>query len=192
MLPQPCAAPLWLLPPQRFPRSLQHRPGDSSRPRLGSASAGDPAALGLRALAPALAPPPSPAAASAAASDPQSAAPEPGRPRGRRLPCRGLPFLPVLRRGPPGPGPSHRRGPGLGLQLPRPGGSNGWAQLGLGKRVEGTGTGGGGVSPAPAERAGPSVPWEEGVRRPSFLQMPTPPPGGGLGRDQPRKPAAAR
>lgn len=49
--------------------------------------------------------------------------------------------------------------------------------------MEGAGTGG---SPAPAGRAGPSLHWEEGVRRPPFLQTSTPPPGGGLGRDQPR------
>lgn len=49
--------------------------------------------------------------------------------------------------------------------------------------MEGTGTGG---SPAPAGRAGPSLHWEAGVRRPPFLQTATPPPGGGLGRDQPR------
>lgn len=49
--------------------------------------------------------------------------------------------------------------------------------------MKGTGTGG---SPAPVGRAGPSLHWEEGVRRPPFLQTSTPPPGGGLGRDQPR------
>lgn len=49
--------------------------------------------------------------------------------------------------------------------------------------MEGTGTGG---SPAPAGRAGPSLHWEEGARRPPFLQASTPPPGGGLGSDQPR------
>ncbi|MEJ1284821.1 hypothetical protein NN561_015811 [Cricetulus griseus] len=68
--------------------------------------------------------------------DPKSAAPGPGHSRGRKLPYRGLPFLPEPRRGHSGPGPSHRRGPGLGLQSPRPGGSNGGARQGLGKGPE--------------------------------------------------------
>lgn len=116
--------------------------------------------------------------------DPKSAAPGPGHSRGRKLPYRGLPFLPEPRRGHSGPGPSHRRGPGLGLQSPRPGGSNGGARQGLGKGVKGVGTGG---SPAPAGRAGPSVHGRKecaapvSCKRPPHLRA-----GGGLGRDQPR------
>lgn len=113
------------LSPQRSPRSLQHRPGDSSWPRLGSASAGDRAAPGLRARSHRDSPR-RPRQPLHPGGDPQSAAPGPGRSGGRRLPCRGLPLLPERRRrGRAGPGPSHRRGPGLGLQSPRPGGSNG-------------------------------------------------------------------
>lgn len=117
--PEPCALPLWSLPPLRFPPPAPFHTAPGTAPGSGGArraegpsgprgfarSHGDSQGHSI------------PAATHGAQLQGLSA------PGAEGLPCRGLPFLPERRLGRAGPRPSHRRGPSLGLRSPRPGGA---------------------------------------------------------------------